>query len=77
MAKAATQLPEKLTRLLHTQAANLEFLGVLDEDAQQQLLTDIERAHAAHGNHIHKKMEEALGHLPWLIRGPIKKMFGI
>ena len=66
-----------LARLLHSPLEEVEFLSVLDTDAQSALQNDIEQAHKSHAAHIHNKMNEGLGHLPWLIRGPIKKIFGI
>ena len=66
-----------LATLLHTDTGNLEFLGGLSAADQKKLASDIEAAHKAHAKHIGEKMEEALSHIPWLIRAPIKKLFGM
>ena len=61
-----------------------EFLGhdiheldKLDAAAQQQLLADMTAAKHTHEKHLYKAMEDALGHLPWIIRTPVKKLFGL
>ncbi len=66
-----------LAELLHTDAGKLDFLAPLSASQQQQLASDVQSAHSAHAAHIKEKMEEALSHIPWLIRGPIKKLFGM
>jgi len=68
---------DKLTRLLRTQPAKLDFLGGLSEADRQKLAGDIDGARQAHSKHIRGSMEEALNHLPWLLRAPVKKLFGL
>lgn len=68
---------DKLARLLRTQPAKLDFLSALSDDERLKLAGDIEQARQAHSKHIRSKMEEALNQLPWLLRAPIKKLFGV
>jgi len=74
---AAKPLDPNLARLLHAEPRQLEFLNGLPAAAQTQLSKDIEAAHKAHADHIHQKMNEALEQIPWLLRAPIKKLFGL
>lgn len=73
---AGAGLPQ-LAQLLHTDAAKLDFLSALSASDQTQLAADVKSAHEAHAAHIKSKMAEALDHLPWLLRAPMKKLFGI
>ncbi len=68
---------DKLARLLRTQPAKLEFLSVLSDADRQKLAGDIDQARQAHSKHIRGSMVEALNQLPWLLRAPIKKLFGV
>lgn len=68
---------DKLARLLRTQPAKLDFLSALSDAERQQLASDIDGARKEHSRHIRGAMEEALNHLPWLLRAPIKKLFGV
>ena len=78
MAQAKTTVSvSALAELLHASPAQLEFLSGLSGADQKKLAADIQAAHSAHARHIKEKMEEALGHLPWLIRGPVRKLFGV
>ena len=65
-----------LSKALGLKASETEFLSALNSAAQQQLITDIASARKAHSQHIREALEEALNHIPRLIRGPIKKLFG-
>ena len=53
----------------------IEYLSALGADERKRLVADIERAHELHSHHIRKAMAEALNHLPWLLRGPVRKFF--
>jgi hypothetical protein len=53
----------------------VETLSALGEDERRQLVADIERAQQAHSLRIRKAMAEALNHLPWILRAPVKKFF--
>ncbi len=68
---------DTLAKLLRKQPAKLEFLSALSEADRQKLAGDIEQARQAHSKHIRGSMEEALNQLPWLLRAPIKKLFGV
>ena len=68
---------DPLARALRTPPAKVDFLEALSPAERQKLAADIERARRSHSRHIHDKMEEALDHLPWLIRAPVKKLFGL
>ncbi|MDM4769776.1 hypothetical protein [Solimonas sp. SE-A11] len=68
---------DKLAKLLRTQPAKLDFLSALSEADRLKLAGDIEQARQAHSKHIRGSMEEALNQLPWLLRAPIKKLFGV
>lgn len=67
----------RLARLLRAQPQQLDFLAALAEADRQQLAGDIDQARKAHSKHIRGSMEEALNHLPWLLRVPVKKLFGV
>ena len=53
----------------------VEALSALSEDERKRLLADIARAQQMHSVHIRKAMAEALNHLPWILRGPVRKFF--
>lgn len=52
-------------------------LEALGKDAQQQLAADLKSAHEAHDAFLQKSMEEALNHIPRLLRGAVKKILGL
>lgn len=52
-------------------------LEALDEKAQQQLAQDLTAAHQAHDAFLQKSMEDALNHVPRLLRGAFKKVLGL
>ena len=68
---------QQIASKLNTTAENLELLKALDETSQRQLLEHIQHAHKANEKHIYKSMEEALVHFPRLLRGPVKRVFGL
>ncbi len=76
-AKIKTDTKGALAHSLGSTSRDLAFLDVLDEAAQQQLQTDIERAKAQHAESLRDAMEAALNQLPWLLRAPIRKLFGL
>ncbi len=55
--------------------AKVDFLSGLSEDARKRLVADVARAQQMHSLHIRKAMAEALNHLPWILRAPVKKIF--
>ncbi len=55
----------------------LPGLDKLDEAAARQLAEHLDEADRAHHKHIEASMQEALNHFPRLLRGPIKKIFGM
>ncbi len=63
-----------LAALLGTEIKEVAALSV---EQQQQLLKDLQAAKRTHEKHLNQAMQDALGHLPWIIRGPVKKMFGL
>lgn len=67
---------QQLRQSLGRHAEGLEFLAELDEAVQQRLLDDIDQAKQAYREHIEQSLDEALNHIPRLLRGPIKKLFG-
>lgn len=75
--KIKTDTKAALAHSLGSTTRDLAFLDVLDEKALQHLQTDIERAKAQHAESLRKAMEAALNHLPRLLRGPIRKLFGL
>lgn len=70
-----SETDQKLAKLLRATPAKLEPLSRLSEDDRKRLAADIERAHQHHSTHIRRAMAEALDHLPWILRGPVKKIF--
>lgn len=64
-----------LGRLLRAPAAKLGFLDHLGDAERQRLAEDVARASQLHSHHIRKAMAEALNHLPWILRAPVKKFF--
>ena len=71
------KLNDALPAALDQPAAELDFLTVLPAHAQEQLVADIEAAREAHKREIVTSLEEALNHIPRLLRGPIRKIFGV
>lgn len=65
-----------LGKALGLDATETDFLDALDAGAQQQLLADIDQAREEHRRHIREALQEALNHVPRLLRGPLKKLFG-
>lgn len=72
-----TRLNKELCTALDQPAEDLGFLEALPSKAQQQLLEDIEAARAEHKRLIIDSLNEALNHVPRLLRGPLKKIFGV
>lgn len=68
---------QQIAQELNTDSGNLDFVATLDEAGQQQLLTHIRGARKAHERHIHQSMQQALEHFPRILRGPVKKVFGL
>lgn len=68
---------DNLAKLLHADAAKVEFLSALGEDGRKRLVADVEQAHKSHSRHLRQSMQDALNHIPWLLRGPIRKLFGV
>lgn len=71
------ELNEALCRVLDQTAEELAFLQQLPGRVQAQLLADIEAARAEHKRQIMASLNEALEHVPRLLRGPVKKIFGV
>lgn len=72
-----SKLNQKLAIALDQPPGELAFLEALPDKAQTMLLADIEAARDAHKRQIVARLEEALEHIPRLLRGPIKKIFGV
>lgn len=72
-----SKLNQKLAVELDQPAAELAFLESLPDKAQATLLEDIEAARQTHKQEIVGSLEEALNHIPRLLRGPIRKIFGV
>ena len=72
----ATAAQAELARMLGAPPTRMEFLAPLSDAQRVQLAADIERARKAYASHIRERMAEALNHIPWLLRGPVKKLFG-
>jgi hypothetical protein len=64
-----------LARLLRVTPAKLDFLDALSEADRKHLAEDVARASQLHSHHIRKAMAEALDHIPWILRAPVKKLF--
>jgi len=56
---------------------DLNFLSPLDEDDLGRLAADVNAARRAHHEHIVGSLEEALGHVPRVLRGPMRRVFGV
>lgn len=52
-------------------------LEVLDSKSQKKLAADLAAAHEKHDAFLQKSMEEALNHIPRLLRGTVKKILGL
>lgn len=52
----------------------LEKLSAAD---QKKLAADLEHAHHKHDAVLKKSMDDALGHIPFLLRGAVKKILGL
>ncbi|MDX1669722.1 MAG: hypothetical protein R3194_09910 [Limnobacter sp.] len=52
-------------------------LEALSAKAQKQLAADLEAAHEEHDAFLQKSMEDALNHIPRLLRGAVKKILGL
>lgn len=72
-----SELNQKLPVMLDQSASELTFLEVLPDQAQVALAADIEAARQSHKREIVNSLEEALEHIPRLLRGPIRKIFGV
>ena len=72
-----SKLNQELLTALDQPAAELAYLEVLKASDQAQLLDDISAARKAHKREILDSLEEALNHIPRLLRGPIRKLFGV
>jgi hypothetical protein len=72
-----SKLNQELMTALDQSASELAYLEVLQAADQAQLLADIAVARKAHKREIVGSLEEALNHIPRLLRGPIRKLFGV
>lgn len=52
-------------------------LQALSADAQKQLATDLQTAHKKHDEFLQKSMNDAMEHIPRLLRGAVKKILGL
>lgn len=68
---------QQIAQELDTDSDKLDFASALGEAEQQQLLDHIRSARKAHERHIHQSMQQALEHFPRILRGPVKKVFGL
>lgn len=68
---------DRLQALLGVDDRELPFLASLPPPAQHQLADDIEAARRAESADLHRQMLEALDHLPWVLRVPIRRLFGL
>ncbi len=68
---------DAVRRALGVDDGALPCLDKLDDAAAKQLAAHLEEANGAHHRHIEDSMQEALNHFPRLLRGPIKKIFGM
>lgn len=66
-----------LAKLLEVSPSDLAFLKPLGEGAHTRLHTDVTRARDEHATTLKRAMEDALDHLPRLLRLPIRKLFGL
>ena len=64
-----------LAKLLRTTPAKLQFLDALGEADRQKLAEDVARASQLHSHHIRKSMADALHHIPWILRAPVRALF--
>jgi len=67
--------PKDLPKLLRAPAGKLSFLDALSEADRKRLAEDVARASQLHSHHIRKAMAEALNHIPWILRAPVRKLF--
>lgn len=72
-----TSAADKVRQVLRSDTDALGFLDKLDDEACAQLTQHLQDAGAAHHHHIAASMREALNHFPRLLRGPVKKLFGM
>jgi hypothetical protein len=72
-----TENHRRIATLLGGKPADFAFLSALDDAAAKRLAADMESAKKAHSKHLRERMEEALGHLPMLLRIPMRKLFGL
>lgn len=68
---------ETVRKALGVDSGALPCLDKLDDAAAKQLARHLDEANRAHHQHIEQSMQEALNHFPRLLRGPIKKIFGM
>lgn len=68
---------ERLQQLLAVDAAALEPLADLSPEAIAALVRDLEAAHRAEAADLQQQMRAALEQLPWVLRGPIRRLFGL
>ncbi|MDX1495929.1 MAG: hypothetical protein R3352_00085 [Salinisphaeraceae bacterium] len=72
-----SEVKPALQQALGQPAEALAFLETLSKESQNQLTADIEAARKAHKKEIIASLNEALDHVPRLLRGPIRKIFGV
>ncbi len=64
-----------MARLAPINLKKIDALSALSEDERKRLLADIERARQLHSTHIRRAMADALNHIPWILRAPVKAIF--
>lgn len=65
------------SKLLEAIGAPMPELEVLSPDQQKQLAKDLHDAHTKHDQFLKKSMDDALEHIPRLLRGAVKKILGL
>lgn len=73
--QAVSGVEQKLAKLLHATPKKLELLSKLGEDERRKLAADLERAQQSHSHHLRRAMAQALDHIPWPMRGLVRKLF--
>lgn len=68
---------ERLRQLLGADALRLPGLASLDDAAVAQLVADIEAARDHQAAELREHMQAALAQLPWVLRAPIRRLFGL
>ena len=70
-------MPKQDPALAQALGQTIPELDALSAADQKKLAADLNQAHKQHDAVLKKSMDDALSHIPFLLRGAVKKILGL